>query len=92
MQYFMFSCSNRHISFYAQAAYIRGIDDSMALLRPLVGLSLITWASLGSPVLFWAFWAVLGSPGLSEVILGSPGLPVSNGFPGLACAFLGFLD
>ena len=69
--FFMFLCSNRRIIFYAQAAYIRAIDDSLALRRPLVGLPWLTWAPLGSPVLFWAR---VGSPGLVWALLGSLGL------------------
>ena len=33
---FYFLCKNRHIIFYAQAAYIRAIGGSRALRRPLV--------------------------------------------------------
>ena len=89
----MFLCSNRHIIFYAQAAYIRAIDDSLALRRPLVGIPWLTWAPLGSPVIFWARlgypglpWALRGYPGLSWARLGSPGL--SSGSSGLSWTLL----
>ena len=91
----MFLCSNRHIIFYAQAAYIRAIDDSLALRRPLVGLSWLTWAPLGSPVLFWARlgspglpWAPLDSSRLSWALLGSLGSP-GPGSPRLSWDRLG---
>ena len=77
----MFLYLDRHIIFYAQAAYIRAIDDSLALRRPLAGLPWLTWAPRGSPVLFWArlgspglVWALLGSLGLVWALLGSFGL------------------
>ena len=49
---FYFLCKNRHIIFYAQAAYIRGIVGSQALRRPLVDAQA---AQIRVGVIFYVF-------------------------------------
>ena len=49
---FYFPCKNKHISFYAQAAYIRAIGGSRALRRPLVDAQA---AQIRVGVIFYVF-------------------------------------
>ena len=49
---FIFLCKNRHIIFYAQAAYIRAIGGSRALRRPLVDAQA---AQIRVGVIFYVF-------------------------------------
>ena len=54
VKYLMFLCSIRHISFYAQAAYIRAIDDSWALRKPLVGFPFLFFCLVNRVA--WMAW------------------------------------